>query len=135
MVSEASGEKLLGVAKIPSGTGENSANAVYEMLDRWNLLDKVQGMSFDTTAAIPAVIMVLVPYWKNVWAESCFGFRVAIIFMNCYSQKCSKYVLVHQTPRIYLFLRDLEKHGMELKRTVIRYYPRQLISKSRSKQQ
>lgn len=51
MVSEASGEKLLGVAKIPSGTGENSANAVYEMLDRWNLLDKVQGMSFDTTAA------------------------------------------------------------------------------------
>ena len=36
--------------KIASGTGKNEANAVHEQLVHWNLTEKVQAMSFDTTS-------------------------------------------------------------------------------------
>lgn len=43
--------KLLGVPKIPAGTGEATSTAVMQSLIDWELLDKVVGMSFDTTAS------------------------------------------------------------------------------------
>ena len=42
--------QLLGVPQMVSGTGENQAAAVYQLLQEWNLLDKVAGMGFDTTS-------------------------------------------------------------------------------------
>ena len=46
------GEKqLLGVPKLSSGTGENQAKAVYELLQEWCLEEKVAGFCFDTTAS------------------------------------------------------------------------------------
>lgn len=42
-------EKLLGVPVTENGTGEAEAEAVHERLEFWNLSDKVQAMSFDTT--------------------------------------------------------------------------------------
>ncbi|KAG0712248.1 hypothetical protein GWK47_018908 [Chionoecetes opilio] len=49
---ETSGEtQLLGVPKLDSGTGDQQTNAVYFLLQEWDLEDKVVGMSFDTTAA------------------------------------------------------------------------------------
>jgi hypothetical protein len=43
--------QLLAVPKLPSGTGEASASAVYEASVSWGLCDKIKCMSFDTTAA------------------------------------------------------------------------------------
>ncbi|GBN80863.1 hypothetical protein AVEN_14339-1 [Araneus ventricosus] len=43
-------EKLLGVPKSPSGTGKNAAEAIYKILEEWDLLDQVIAMSFDTTS-------------------------------------------------------------------------------------
>ncbi|GBN16115.1 hypothetical protein AVEN_166936-1 [Araneus ventricosus] len=40
-------EKLLGVPKLTSGTGENIAEAIYSSLEQWYIVAKVQGMSFD----------------------------------------------------------------------------------------
>jgi len=42
--------KVLGVPKLAAGPGEQEAEAVYSMLTRWKLVDKVQAMSFDTTS-------------------------------------------------------------------------------------
>ena len=42
--------QLLGVPQMVSGTGENHAATVYQLLQEWNLLDKVAGMGFDTTS-------------------------------------------------------------------------------------
>lgn len=42
---------MLGVPKLPNGTGEGIANAVYDLLVEWNLQDHVQAMGFDTTSA------------------------------------------------------------------------------------
>ena len=42
--------QFLGVPQMVSGTGENQAAAVYQLLQEWNLLDKVAGMGFDTTS-------------------------------------------------------------------------------------
>ena len=43
--------KLLGVPKLPAGTGQATANAVVQCLEDWKLSDKVVGMSFDTTSS------------------------------------------------------------------------------------
>ncbi|KAG0713663.1 hypothetical protein GWK47_015707 [Chionoecetes opilio] len=44
-------QKLIGVPKLASGTGEAMASAVAEALDDWGLAERVVAMSFDTTAA------------------------------------------------------------------------------------
>ncbi|KAE9528601.1 hypothetical protein AGLY_012176 [Aphis glycines] len=51
IVSTPNGEKLLGVPEIPSETGSEISLAVYDSLEKWSLLDKVQGFVFDTTAS------------------------------------------------------------------------------------
>jgi hypothetical protein len=51
LVSGAGIMKLLGVPVIPSSTGEAQAAAVYSLLQDWNLTNRVQLMSFDTTAS------------------------------------------------------------------------------------
>jgi hypothetical protein len=43
-------DKLLGVPKIASGTGEQQSKAVFDLLEFWNVTNKVQAMSFDTTS-------------------------------------------------------------------------------------
>lgn len=43
--------KLLGVPSLENGTGEAQAAAVFALLQDWNLSDRVQLMSFDTTAS------------------------------------------------------------------------------------
>ena len=50
LVSGDGTEKLLGVPKLASGTGENEANAVFKLLQEWELIDHVEAMSFDTTS-------------------------------------------------------------------------------------
>lgn len=44
-------EQLLGVRKLPSGTGQAQASAVVSCLDEWKLKDKVKGLCFDTMAS------------------------------------------------------------------------------------
>jgi len=51
IVSGAGVMKMLGVPKIQNGTGEMQAQAVLVTLQQWNLADRVQFMSFDTTAS------------------------------------------------------------------------------------
>lgn len=45
-------EQLLGVPKLPSGKGkgQKTAEAVYELLHEWKIVDRVQAISFDTTS-------------------------------------------------------------------------------------
>lgn len=43
-------EKLLGVPKLDTGTGETIAQVVMDTILNWNTQDQVVGMSFDTTA-------------------------------------------------------------------------------------
>ena len=44
-------DKILGIAKIPSGTGQAQANATFQLLHLWELTDDIVGMCFDTTAS------------------------------------------------------------------------------------
>lgn len=44
-------QKLLAVPKLQSATGHMIAEAVVEALEEWSIVDKVKGLSFDTTAA------------------------------------------------------------------------------------
>jgi hypothetical protein len=50
IVSMPNGKQLLGVPEIPSGSGSD-ISAVYDCIEKWSLLDKVQGFVFDTTAS------------------------------------------------------------------------------------
>ena len=42
--------KLLGVPKLASGEAQNAAKAVFDQLNHWGIVDKVQAMCFDTTS-------------------------------------------------------------------------------------
>ena len=44
-------EQLLGVPHLPSGSGAEVSSAVHDTLEKWLLLDKVEGFVFDTTAS------------------------------------------------------------------------------------
>lgn len=44
-------EQLLGVPKLPNGTGEATSNAVVTMLQAWGIESQVRAMCFDTTAS------------------------------------------------------------------------------------
>lgn len=43
--------KLLGVPKLTRGTGEEQANAIFQLLNEWNIVNRVNFMCFDTTAS------------------------------------------------------------------------------------
>jgi len=43
--------KLLGVPKLNRGTGEEQANAVFQFLYEWNIVNRVNFVCFDTTAS------------------------------------------------------------------------------------
>ena len=51
MVSGDGVTKLLGVPKLPSGTGDPQVAAVFQVVADWKLTDSIQLMSFDTTAS------------------------------------------------------------------------------------
>src|SRR6478609_12047720 len=51
IVSGAGIDQLLGVPKLPSGTGEAQASAVARALEEWGLIDRVSAMCFDTTSS------------------------------------------------------------------------------------
>jgi hypothetical protein len=51
LVSGAGVSKLLGVPKLPSGTGEETAKAVVDCLEEWEIKDRIQAISFDTTSS------------------------------------------------------------------------------------
>ncbi|KAL4091540.1 hypothetical protein QTP88_026214 [Uroleucon formosanum] len=44
-------EQLLGVPHLSRGTGNEICSAVYDELENWGLLEKIQGFVFDTTAS------------------------------------------------------------------------------------
>jgi len=43
--------QLFTVAKLPSGTGEAQADAVFEAVSEWGLADSIRAMCFDTTSS------------------------------------------------------------------------------------
>jgi hypothetical protein len=43
--------KVLGIPKASSGSGEAQATVTYDLLKKWDLVDKIVGMSFDTTSS------------------------------------------------------------------------------------
>lgn len=51
LVSGPSINKLLGVPKLTSGTGELQAHAIFDALQEWGVCETVAAMCFDTTAA------------------------------------------------------------------------------------
>jgi len=44
-------DRLLGVPKLASGTGQAQADAVVDCLKEWNISQKVRGLCFDTTSS------------------------------------------------------------------------------------
>jgi hypothetical protein len=43
--------KLLGVPKLSNGTGEAEVTAVFDLIQEWNIADRIKFMRFDATAS------------------------------------------------------------------------------------
>lgn len=50
LVSYNGTSKFLGAPKLVSATGKNIADVVYDRLVTWNIVNQVNGLSYDTTA-------------------------------------------------------------------------------------
>lgn len=50
MISQESGDQLLGIPKLATATGSSIAEAVYDLSDEWITLQSYIGMCFDTTS-------------------------------------------------------------------------------------
>jgi hypothetical protein len=44
-------EKILGIPKIPAGTGQMQSDEVFRLLSDWDLVQNITAMSSDTTAS------------------------------------------------------------------------------------
>lgn len=53
---------MLTFAKAHSATGKAQANAIYNVVNKWSIADKVMGMSFNTSCQILEWINVLVSF-------------------------------------------------------------------------
>lgn len=51
IISYKNSEKLLSVPNLISGTGQNQAEAVFQALEEWGLIDHVQALCCDITAS------------------------------------------------------------------------------------
>src|SRR6218665_3127117 len=65
--------KLLGVPKLANGTGEAEATAVFNLVQEWNLADRIKFMSFDTTATNTGPMLELVYAGACVLLEKKMG--------------------------------------------------------------
>lgn len=48
VVSGVGTEQLLGVPKLDNATGFNQSEVIFEVLNEWNIVDRVKAMCFDT---------------------------------------------------------------------------------------
>lgn len=70
LVSFSGTTKFLGAPKIDSSSGENIAAVVYQRLQQWNIVDKVKGLSFDTTASNTGINAGAVALLENKMARN-----------------------------------------------------------------
>lgn len=87
-------EKLLEIPVISSSSGNDQANAVYELLNDWKLLDKVQALSFDTTASNTgrfqgACILLEQKIGRDLLYLSCRHHIYEIILRSVFDEKIS----------------------------------------------
>ena len=107
--------KILGVQKLERATGKAQAEASFEMLQLWQLEDKVRALVFDTTASNSG--------WKNGAAkileellEGKFStMLVVIMFMNLLWVPCGNVFSEKQLlARKILFSTNLKADGQAL---------------------
>ena len=58
--------QLLAVAKLPSGTGEAQATAVFEAVEDWRVTDRIKAMCFDTTNSNTGKFMGACVRWEQM---------------------------------------------------------------------
>jgi hypothetical protein len=104
-------EKILGIVKIPVGTGDAQAKATHELLSLWEVSDNVVAMGFDTTATNTRHKKVHVLSWKSSLEENFYIYPVVITFMKSLLVKFSGYFLAQALVRLLVFSRDLRNFG------------------------
>jgi len=95
--------QLITVAKLPSGTGEAQATAVYTSLTQWGIGDQVVAMCFDTTGSntgknIGACILLEQKLGKSLLLFACRHHIMEVIigkvFQCCMGSSSSPEVLL-----------------------------------------
>src|SRR6218665_321030 len=85
--------KLLGVPKLTSGTRENTAAAVYTLLQNWSVANRVKAMCFDTTSSntghrVGACILLEQKLERDPIYLACPHHIMELIITCCSIQSC-----------------------------------------------
>ena len=104
-------DQLLSVPKLASGSGENQADAIVKALEDWEITDRVEAMSFDTTASntgpcIGACTLVQQKLEKKLLSLAC-RHHILEIVVGAVFTKCLK--LPPSGPNVQLFNRFSNK--------------------------
>lgn len=98
-------DKLLGVPKLQSGTGEAQASAVFRILNDWHIADKVVGMSFDTTSVNTGAhngtcVLLEKKLKKNLLHLACrhhvFEIIISAVFKHCMGPSSGPDILLYK---------------------------------------
>lgn len=102
LISSLTGEcQLLGVPKLQGGTGQNQAEAVFNLLEEWGLHHCVIRTCFDTTAAnngrvLGACVLLEQELQKGLFYIACKHHIMELVisstFCPCYSPLSGPYV-------------------------------------------
>jgi len=120
LVSGEGTTKLLGVSKIHSGTGEAQATAVFSLIQEWNLNDRVQFMSFDTTLSNTglksgACVLLEQKLGRNLVSLACRHHVMELIVTKVFD----KVMEASSGPNINYF-KDLQTSGRQLTDTTMK---------------
>ena len=74
--------KILGIAKMQSGTGEAHANATHQLLVLWEVQDDIVGMCFNTTSSNTRSQSRACVQLENYSEEICYTWHASIMCMN-----------------------------------------------------
>ncbi|KAL4141875.1 hypothetical protein QTP88_004430 [Uroleucon formosanum] len=106
-------EQLLGVPQIPSGTGLEMSSAIFDTLEKWSLLDKVQGFKFDMTSSNTGQkidcsktqrVENLNQLCEDLVEEENVQYKLVLKIENVrefLTKKFPEYLLNHQSPKLF----------------------------------
>ena len=109
--SEDSSTKSLGVPKLLSGTGKETADAVKGLLESWDIGTDTVGACFDTTASNTGQYTGACVLRENLLNGLFYDLLVGTTSSKCFYWTCSQRVWAHHLDQTFHYSSTFDLHG------------------------
>ena len=109
--SEDSSTKLLGVPKLLSATGKETANAVIGLLESWDIGIETVGACFATTASNTGHYSGACVLLENLLERPLLWLACRTISSKCFYRTCLQHVWAHHLVQTFYYSNTFDLHG------------------------